>query len=170
MLAGGSSPPEPLGWCYGPAIEFADDEICFAVLAHLRRFATFAAEFSLLHAHRIELLSKVKELGDVSKSDLVRSTGYVSTKKDGTERLNFTAFYEALLEAKGVSLGDGVGKGKGKGGRTLSYVATVQGNGNLLVGKAYTALLGLEPGDEFEIKLGRKQIRLLPAGAADEEE
>ena len=115
-----------------------------------------------------ELLSKVKELGDVSKSDLVRSTGYVSTKKDGSERLNFTAFYEALLEAKGVSLGDGVGKGKG--GRTLSYVATVQGNGNLLVGKAYTALLGLEPGDEFEIKLGRKQIRLLPAGATDEEE
>jgi hypothetical protein len=46
-----------------------------------------------------ELLAKVKELGDASKSDLVRSAGYVSTKKDGTERLNFTAFYEALLEA-----------------------------------------------------------------------
>ena len=46
-----------------------------------------------------DLLAKVKELGDVSKSDLVRSCGYVSTKKDGTERLNFTAFYEALLEA-----------------------------------------------------------------------
>jgi hypothetical protein len=117
-----------------------------------------------------ELLAKVKEIGDASKSDLVRACGYVSTKKDGTERLNFTAFYEALLEAKGVSLGDGVGKGKGKGGRTLSYVATVQGNGNLLVGKAYTALLGLEPGDEFEIKLGRKQIRLIPAGATDEDE
>ena len=117
-----------------------------------------------------ELLSKVKELGDVSKSDLVRSCGYVSTKKDGSERLNFTAFYEALLEAKGVSLGDGVGKGKGKGGRTLSYVATVQGNGNLLIGKAYTALLSLEPGDEFEIKLGRKQIRLIPAGSTDEDE
>jgi hypothetical protein len=28
------------------------------------------------------------------------SAGYVSTKKDGTERLNFTAFYEALLEAR----------------------------------------------------------------------
>ena len=60
-----------------------------------------------------ELLAKVKELGEASKSDLVRAAGYVSTKKDGTERLNFTAFYEALLEAKGVSLGDGVGKGKG---------------------------------------------------------
>ena len=115
-----------------------------------------------------ELLAKVKELGDVSKSDLVRAAGYVSSKKDGSERLNFTAFYEALLEAKGVSLGEG-GKGRGKGGRTLSYVATVQGNGNLLVGKAYTALLGLEPGDEFEIKLGRKQIKLVPAGGAEEE-
>ena len=116
-----------------------------------------------------ELLAKVKELGDVSKSELVRRCGYVSSKKDGTERLNFTAFYEALLEAKGVNLGDG-GAGKGKPGRSLSDVATVQGNGNLLVGKAYTALLGLEPGDEFELKLGRKQIRLIPAGAADEEE
>ncbi|WP_094555442.1 AbrB family transcriptional regulator [Synechococcus sp. 1G10] len=117
-----------------------------------------------------ELLAKVKELGDASKSDLVRAAGYLSTKKDGSERLNFTAFYEALLEAKGVSLGDGGGSGKGKAGRSLSYVATVQGNGNLLVGMAYTGLLDLKPGDEFEIKLGRKQIRLIPVGAADEEE
>ena len=46
------------------------------------------------------LLNKVKEMGDVSKSDLVRACGYVSSKKDGGDRLNFTAFYEALLEAK----------------------------------------------------------------------
>ena len=117
-----------------------------------------------------ELLTKVKELGDVSKSELVRSCGYVSSKKDGAERLNFTAFYEALLEAKGLHFGGGNGGGTGKGGRKLTYTATVQGNGNLLIGKAYTALLNLEPGDEFEIKLGRKQIRLVPAGAADEEE
>ena len=116
-----------------------------------------------------ELLAKVKELGDVSKSDLVRSCGYVSTKKDGGERLNFTAFYEALLEAKGLSLGSD-GRGKGPGGRSLSFVATVQGNGNLLVGKAYTAMLDLKPGDEFEIKLGRKQVRLIPVGGVDEEE
>ena len=114
-----------------------------------------------------DLLAKVKELGDVSKSDLVRSCGYVSSKKDGGDRLNFTAFYEALLEAKGVSLGDG-GPKDGPG-RKLSYVATVQGNGNLLVGKAYTAQLGLQPGDEFEIKLGRKQVRLVPVGSDGEE-
>ena len=49
-----------------------------------------------------ELLEKIKELGDVSKSDLVKACGYVSTTKDGIERLKFTDFYEALLEAKGV--------------------------------------------------------------------
>ena len=118
-----------------------------------------------------ELLAKVKELGDVSKSDLVRSCGYVSTKKDGSERLNFTAFYEALLGAKGVSLGtDSVGKGTGKGGRKLSYTTKIQFNGNLLVGKAYTAMLDLKPGDNFEIKLGRKQVRLIPVGGVDEDE
>ena len=109
-----------------------------------------------------DLLAKVKELGDASKSDLVRACGYVSTKKNGGERLNFTAFYEALLEAKGVNLGDSGSAVIGKGGRKLSYIATVQGNGNLLIGKAYTALLDLKAGDEFEIKLGKKQIRLLP--------
>ena len=117
-----------------------------------------------------DLLAKVKDLGDVSKSDLVRACGYVSEKKDGGDRLNFTAFYEALLEAKGVNLStNGVG-GIGKGGRKLSYIATVQGNGNLLVGKAYTAMLDLKPGDEFEIKLGSKQIRLIPVGGSDSDE
>jgi len=129
--------------------------------------AIFGAALLLFMLTGSDLLAKVKELGDVSKSDLVRSCGYVSSKKDGSERLNFTAFYEALLEAKGLSLG-AIGGGGGKGGRKLSYVATVQGNGNLLVGKAYTALLGLQPGDEFEIKLGRKQIKLIPAGAEEE--
>ena len=109
-----------------------------------------------------DLIAKVKELGDVSKSELVRACGYVSAKKNGGERLNFTAFYEALLEAKGVNLRDAGVAGIGKGGRKLSYIATVQGNGNLLIGKAYTVLLDLKAGDEFEIKLGRKQIRLLP--------
>lgn len=115
-----------------------------------------------------ELLARVKELGDISKSDLVRSCGYVSTKKDGTERLNFTAFYEALLDAKGVHISND-GGGRGKGGRKLADSTRIQFNGNLLVGKAYTAILDLKPGDEFEIKLGKKQIKLIPLGSAEEE-
>ena len=63
----------------------------------------------------------------------------------------------------------GVG-GVGKSGRKLSYVATVQGNGNLLIGKAYTALLDMKPGDEFEIKLYCKQMSLTPVGATDEDD
>ena len=114
-----------------------------------------------------ELLARVKELGDAPKTELATACGYVSKKKDGSYRVNFTAFYEALLNAKGIDLGSG-GRGVGKGGRKLSYTAKVQFNGNLMIGKAYTALLDLEPGDEFEIKLGRKQIRLIPIGAAEE--
>jgi hypothetical protein len=107
-----------------------------------------------------ELLSKVKELGDINKSDIVRACGYVSTKKDGSERLNFTAFYEALLNAKGMDIG---ASSKGpRAGRKLTFNTKVQFNGNLMVGKAYTSLLDLQPGDEFEIKLGRRQITLKP--------
>ena len=116
-----------------------------------------------------ELLTKVKDLGDVSKTDLATACGYVSKKKDGSDRVNFSAFYEALLNAKGIDLGGG-NAGVGKGGRKLSYVATVQGNGNLLIGKAYTAMLDLQVGDEFTIKLGKKAIRLIPVGGEEEGE
>ena len=112
-----------------------------------------------------ELLAKVKEVGDVSKTELATQCGYTKTKADGSTRVAFTAFYEALLIAKGINLA-GDGAAIGKAGRKLSYTLEVQGNGNLLVGKAYVAMLNLEPGDEFEIKLGKKAIRLLPTGAA----
>ena len=116
-----------------------------------------------------DLLNQVKAMGEASKSEIVKACGYVSQKKDGGERLNFTAFYEALLEAKGVGLG--IGGGTGKGGRNLSYKAVVQGNGNLLVGKAYTAMLDLQAGDEFTIKLSAKKgITLIPQGAEEEGE
>ena len=111
-----------------------------------------------------ELLSKVKELGSMPKSDVVRACGYVSPRKDGAQRLNYTAFYEALLEAKGMSFGS-AGESTSRRdsvGRKLSYIAKVHFNGNLLVGKAYTSVLGLKPGDEFDIKLERKGIRLIP--------
>ena len=47
-----------------------------------------------------DLLQKVRELRDVSKSELVRSCGYVSRQKNGKEKLNYTSFYEALINAK----------------------------------------------------------------------
>lgn len=111
-----------------------------------------------------ELLAKVKELGNASKTELVRACGYVRTKKDGSERLNFTGFYEALLDARGISLSNGSAKAGSRAGRGLSYTTKVHFNGNLMIGKAYTSVLGLKPGDSFEIKLGKRVIRLIPLG------
>ena len=107
-----------------------------------------------------DLLAKFKEVEGLSDSEQCRACGYVSTKKNGETRLKFTAYYKALLEAKGMKMGGN--SVVGKGGRKLSYVATVQGNGNLLIGKAYTALLELKPGDKYKIKFIKKQIRLTP--------
>lgn len=116
-----------------------------------------------------ELLDKVIEVGDVSKTELAKSYGYVVTKKDGSDQVKFTQFYEALLEAKGISF-TGTSR-MGKGSRTLSYKAKVQGNGNLLVGMAYTTMLNLKPGDEFTIKLSEKKgFTLVPVGSEEEAE
>ena len=109
-----------------------------------------------------DLLAKFKEVEGLSDSEQCRACGYVSTKKNGEPRLNYTAYYKALLEAKGMKMGGN--SVVGKGGRKLSYIATVQGNGNLLIGKAYTALLDLKPGDKYKIKITKKQIRLTPIG------
>ena len=115
-----------------------------------------------------ELIAKTKELKDVTETEKVRACGYVTTSKNGKERCNFNAYYKAIAMAQGYkSSGDGDKNTIGKGGRKLSYIATVQGNGNLLIGKAYTAILDLKAGDEFEIKLGRKQIKLLPTGESE---
>ncbi|SAY38491.1 Valyl-tRNA synthetase (EC 6.1.1.9) [Candidatus Synechococcus spongiarum] len=95
-----------------------------------------------------ELLNKVRELAGASKTEVVRACGYVTAMKDGRECLNFTAFYDALLQAKGVRIGGGA-----QGGRKLGFAAKVQGNGNLLVGKAYISQLGLAPGDQMAIEI-----------------
>ena len=52
-----------------------------------------------------DLLAKFKEVEGLSESDQCRACGYVSTKKNGEPRLNFTAFFKALLEAKGMKMG-----------------------------------------------------------------
>lgn len=111
------------------------------------------------------LLNRVKELSNLSKTEMVKACGYGTTAKNGKERTNFTAFYEALLEAKGLTFGEE----RPTKGRQASYRVKVQGNGNLLIGSAYTKKMGLDVGAEFEIKLGRKQIVLIPLGESDEE-
>ncbi len=109
------------------------------------------------------LLDKVQELGDVSKEEKARHCGYYSVTKSGVERVNMMKFYNALIEAKGIEL-DGKQSTNGRGGRSASYRISVQSNGNLLIGSAYTKQMNLQAGDEFEITLGRKHIHLKQVG------
>lgn len=53
-----------------------------------------------------DLLDKIKSLGDVSKSELARGCGYYVVDAAGVEKINYTAFFSAILDAKGVSLGE----------------------------------------------------------------
>jgi hypothetical protein len=54
-----------------------------------------------------ELLSKVRQLGDCSKTELAEGCGYVKINEDGTKCILFTELYESLLQAKGVELDQG---------------------------------------------------------------
>ena len=97
------------------------------------------------------LLDKIKEIGDVDKTELARATGYVRQKKDGTEAFRFASMHEAIIEAStGVRVGSKSASNR-KPGRALSYVCTVAKNGGCLVGKGYLAQLGAEEGDELDI-------------------
>ncbi len=105
------------------------------------------------------LLKKVKELEHLSKEEKAKECGYYTLTRNGVERVNMMKFLNALIDAEGIEL-DGKQSGNGRGGRSASYKISVQSNGNLLIGSAYTKQMDLKPGDEFEISLGRKHIHL----------
>jgi len=118
----------------------------------------------------VELLEKVnsKELGHLSKEEKARACGYYTVTKNGIERVNMMKFLNALIDAEGIELDGGKDGANGRGGRSASYRISVQNNGNLLIGSAYTKKMGLEPGDEFEISLGRKHIHLKQIETAED--
>ncbi|MFM7190752.1 MAG: AbrB family transcriptional regulator [Microcystaceae cyanobacterium] len=116
-----------------------------------------------------ELLEKVQDLGNLSKEEKAKECGYITTTKKGVPRVNMMKFLNALIDAEGIELDSSL-SGHGRGGRSASYRISVQSNGNLLIGAAYTKKMGLHPGDEFEITLGRKHIHLKQVGESDDDE
>ncbi len=113
------------------------------------------------------LLDKARSLSNRPEEQIAKACGYVGP----SGRVLRKSFYRALVEAKGYQLlgtstaGGGGGGGGGGGspspgggsnagkGRQAEYRTRVHGNGNLLIGHAYTRRMGLEPGDEFHIEL-----------------
>lgn len=104
------------------------------------------------------LLQKLKG-NNLPKRELAKECGYYSITKEGETHANLADFYNAILAAKGIDLGDEPPT-DGRG-REASYRVSVHQNGQLVIGKAYTESMGLKTGDEFEIKLGYKNIRLV---------
>ncbi|MFM2079531.1 MAG: hypothetical protein RLZZ124_1306 [Cyanobacteriota bacterium] len=111
------------------------------------------------------LLDKARSLSNRPEDQIARACGYVGP----SGRVLKKSFYRALVEAKGYTLpshgggGGGGGGGAGKG-RQAEFRTRVHGNGNLLIGQAYTRRMGLEPGQEFRIEIHRETgaIWLLP--------
>ncbi len=110
------------------------------------------------------LLQKVKELSHLPRRETAKRCGYYTVTKNNQTRVNLTDFYDALLVAKGLPL-DREGSKDGRG-REPTYRVSVHKNGQIVIGAAYTQAMGLKPGDEFEIKLGYKHIRLVQLGTS----
>ena len=107
-----------------------------------------------------ELLDKARSLSNRPEDEIARGCGYVGP----SGRVLRKSFYRALVEAKGYKVPSSNGGGSGTRGRQAEFRTRVHGNGNLLIGHAYTRRLGLEPGQEFKIELHRDSgsIWLLP--------
>jgi len=105
------------------------------------------------------LLEKVKTLATLSKTQKAKACGYYTVTKGGVERVNLLQFLQALLEAEGIAL-DGPAAEREREGRRASYRLTVHANGHLVIGSASTQRMGLQPGDTFELVLGRKHLQL----------
>ena len=116
------------------------------------------------------LLDKARALSNRPEDQIARACGYVGP----SGRLLKKSFYRALVEAKGYKLpshaSGGSGGGGGTRGRQAEFRTRVHGNGNLLIGHAYTRRMGLEPGQEFKIEIHQEtgSIWLLPLDEANE--
>ena len=110
-----------------------------------------------------KLLEKSKLLSKKTEDEIAKGCGYVGP----SGRVLKKSFYRALVEAKGYKLGNnGNGRpgNRSSRGRQAEFKTKVHGNGNLLIGHAYTKKLGLEPGQKFkiDIKNDGKSIYLIP--------
>ncbi len=113
------------------------------------------------------LLQKLKELQHLSRREKARQCGYYTVTKSGQTRVNIGDFLNAIIEAKGIPLSpEGSKDGRG---REPTYRVSVHKNGQIVIGATYTQSMGLNPGDEFEIKLGYKHIHLIQMSEEDQD-
>ena len=114
------------------------------------------------------LLDRARSLSNRPEDQIARACGYVGP----SGRILKKSFYRALVAAKGYVLPSALHGGTAAvKGRQAVFRTRVHGNGNLLIGQAYTRRMGLEPGQEFRIELHKEtgSIWLLPMDTTDSE-
>jgi hypothetical protein len=106
------------------------------------------------------LLDRARSLSNRPEDQIAKACGYVGP----SGRILKKSFYRALVAAKGYVLPSASGGSVGSKGRQAEFRTRVHGNGNLLIGQAYTRRMGLEPGQEFRIEIHKEtgSIWLLP--------
>ncbi len=106
------------------------------------------------------LLDRARSLSNRPEDQIARACGYVGP----SGRVLKKSFYKALVAAKGYCLPSSSSGSGGPKGRQADFRTRVHGNGNLLIGHAYTKRMGLEPGMEFKIELHQEtgSIWLMP--------
>jgi len=123
------------------------------------------------------LLAKIKSLSDASKADIVRACGYVSRKKNGSERLDFRAFLEALVEARRLQVASRESEERlnqssrskhVKGNKSLQVLVAKEGS--VLLTRGCVRQLDLQPGDKFCVRLDSGAIILDPVDPDEDAE
>ena len=103
-----------------------------------------------------ELIAKIHELGDAPRDQVATACGYTTEKGKPA----YTAFYEALMQAKGISLAPPAGKAAKGRGKAPSYEVTINKQGVAPIGAAYVTQAGWAPGDKLRIVVDGDRIGL----------
>ena len=104
------------------------------------------------------LLKKVVQLEGSSKRDKAIACGYVSDH-GGTERVAYSAFYEALATASGVPIEEP----KNRKAVELRFKAKVLKNGSVLIGPRYVEMINAAEGSYLQISHKGNALTLTPA-------
>ena len=113
------------------------------------------------------LLEQIASQKHLEKRDVAIACGYCTTNKAGQTRPSMTNFYDAVLEAKGITLGQSLTDGKQ--GKSVRYIAKVQKTGSLVIGAAYLRELNADSGATFSIKVTPTGLKLTLISEVSEE-
>jgi AbrB-like transcriptional regulator len=107
-----------------------------------------------------DLLTKIKSLASETSRETIIQCGYTKPSKvDGSQRLDKAAFYDAVMEAKGINVAPKVQTAR----KSNRVELTVHKNGQVLIGATHVKQLGLNEGDILVMTLGSKTIKLVAA-------